>query len=74
MKKRIMIAALAVAAVFAPVSYTHLDGVPGSQEGAHTLCVLFWYFFRTSEKSAYNSHRLRELNASEQTQINAGNI
>ena len=25
----------------------------GSQEGAHTLRVLFWYFFRTSEKSAY---------------------
>ena len=24
----------------------------GSREGAHTLRVLFWYFFRTSEKSA----------------------
>ena len=29
------------------VPHTH-----GSQEGAHTLRVLFWYFFRTSEKSA----------------------
>ena len=29
------------------VPHTH-----GSREGEHTLHVLFWYFFRTSEKSA----------------------
>ena len=30
------------------VPHTH-----GSREGEHTLRVLFWYFFRTSEKSTY---------------------
>ena len=39
-----------------PVSPSNLkkfDGVSGSREGSQALRVLFWYFFRTSEKSTY---------------------
>ena len=43
-----------------PVSPSNLkkfDGVPGSREGSQALCVLFWNFFRTSEKSAAAKRR-----------------
>ena len=36
-----------------PSNLKKFDGVPGSREGSQALRVLFWYFFRTSEKSTY---------------------